>query len=59
MAKHHAKFGWPPVSDIAAVTKLRRKTHWHLQGCPKPANRSQPLVGRSYYGDVWRRYLVF
>ena len=29
-----------------------------LQGCPKPANRSLPLVGRSspYYGDIWRRY---
>jgi len=29
-----------------------------LQGCPKPANRSQPLVGQSspYCGDVWRRY---
>ena len=22
-AKHRAKFGWPPVSDIAAVTKAR------------------------------------
>jgi len=21
----HAKFGWPPVSDVAAVTKARRK----------------------------------
>jgi len=20
-AKHHAKFGWPPVSDVGAVTK--------------------------------------
>jgi len=26
-AKHRAKFGWPPVSDVAAVTKARRKTH--------------------------------
>jgi len=25
-AKHRAKFGWPPVSDIAAVTKPRRET---------------------------------
>jgi len=23
-AKHHAKFGWPPVSDVTAVTKARR-----------------------------------
>ena len=25
-AKHHAKFGWPPASDVAAVTKARRET---------------------------------
>jgi len=27
MAKHCAKFGWRPVSDIAAVMKPRRETH--------------------------------
>jgi len=25
-AKHRAKFGWPPVNDVAAVTKPRCKT---------------------------------
>jgi len=25
MAKHRAKFGWPPVTDIAAVTKQEAK----------------------------------
>ena len=25
-AKHRAKFGWPPVNDVAAVTKARRET---------------------------------
>jgi len=25
-AKDLAKFGWPPVSDVAAVTKPRRET---------------------------------
>jgi len=25
-AIHRAKFGWPPVSDVAAVTKARRET---------------------------------
>jgi len=25
-AKHRAKFGWPPVSDVAAVTLPRRET---------------------------------
>jgi len=38
---------WPPVSDVAAVTKARRETHWNLLGCSKVANRSQPLTGRS------------
>ena len=59
-AIHRAKFrcGWPPVSDVAAVTKARRETHQNLQGWPKLANRSQPLVGLSspYYGDMWRTY---
>jgi len=26
-AKHHAKFRWPPVSDVAAVMKTRCETH--------------------------------
>jgi len=57
-AKHRAKFGWLPLSDGAAVTKPRRETRWNLLGCPKPANRSQPLVGESlpYCKDIWRRY---
>jgi len=29
------------------VTKPRRETRCNLLGCPKLANRSQPLVGRS------------
>jgi len=57
-AKHHAKFGWPPLSDVGAVTKQRRKTCWNLLGCPKLTNRFQPLVGWSslYCDDTWRRY---
>jgi len=53
-----ATFGWRPLLECRAVTLPRRKTRWNLQGCPKLANRSQPLVGRSspYYDDVWRRY---
>jgi len=36
----------------------RRETRSNLQGCPKLANRTQLLVGRSspYYEDMWRRY---
>jgi len=57
-AKHRTKFGWPMASDVAALTKPRRESRWNLLGCPKLANRSQPLVGRSspYCDDIWRRY---
>jgi len=53
-----AKFGWRPLLECRAVTLPRHETRWNLQGCPKLANRSQPLVGRSspYYEDMWRRY---
>jgi len=37
-AKHSAKFGWPPLTDVAAVTKARRKPvkiSWDAQ-TPKP-----------------------
>ena len=53
-----AKFGWRPLLECRAVTLPRRETRWNLQGCPKLANRSQPLGGRSspYYEDTWGRY---
>jgi len=53
-----AKFGWHPLLECRAVMLPRRETRWNLQGCPKLANRSQTLVGRSspYYEDMWRRY---
>jgi len=53
-----AKFGWRTILECRAVTLPRRETRWNLHGCPKLANRSQPLVGRSlpYYEDMWRRY---
>jgi len=58
MAKHCAKFGWPPLTDDGAVTKPRCKTGSNLLGCPKLANRSQPLVRRNspYCEDLWRTY---
>jgi len=51
-----AKFGC--LQECHAVTLPRCETQWNLQGCPKLANRSQPLVGRSspYYEHVWTRY---
>ena len=53
-----AKFGWRPLLDCRAVTLPRRDTRWNTMGCPKPAKRSQPLVGRSspYCKDMWRSY---
>jgi len=52
------QFGWRPLLDCRAVTLPRRDTRWNMMGCPKPANRSQPLVGRSspYCKDIGRRY---
>jgi len=52
-----AKFGSRPLLECCAVTLPRRETRWNLQGWPKLANRSQPLVGRSspYYQDVCTR----
>jgi len=53
-----AKFGWRPLLQCRAVTLPRRESSWNLQGCPKLANRSQPLVCWSspYCGDMWRTY---
>jgi len=53
-----AKLGWRPLLECRAVTLPRHESGWNLQGCPKLANRSQPLGGRSspYYEGMWRRY---
>jgi len=53
-----AKFGWRPLLECRAVTLPRRDTRWHLLGCSKLANGSQPLVGQSslYCGDVRGRH---
>jgi len=53
-----AKFGWRLLLNCRAVTLPRLDTRWNMMGCPKPANRFQPLVGRSspYCGDICRTY---
>jgi len=53
-----AKFGSRPLLECRAVTLPRCETRWNLWECPKLANRSQPLVGRSsiYCRDMWGRY---
>ena len=55
--KYRAKFDWPPLSDVGAVTKPRPETHWNLLGCPKLVNRSQRKIGRNspYCENVWMR----
>ena len=52
------EYGWRPLIKCRAVTLPRRDTRWNMMGYSKPANRSQPLVGRSspYCEDTWRRY---
>jgi len=47
MAKHRAKFGWLPLSNVAAVTLPRHETRWNLLECLKLPDWSQPLAGRS------------
>ena len=56
--KHRAMFDWLSLSDVAAVMKPRRNTCCNMLGCPKLANGSQPLVGRSSpcCEDMWKRY---
>jgi len=46
-----------PTTRCRAITLPRRETRWNLQRCPKLANTSKPLVGRSlpYCGNMWRR----
>ena len=58
-AKDHAKFGWPPVSDVACSNEVKTRNRLKFAGCPKLVNRSQPIVGRSspYCEDIiWMRY---
>jgi len=56
-----SQFGWRPLLECRAVTLPRCESRWNLLGCPKLANRSQPLVGRcsSYCKDMWGRYCCF
>jgi len=53
-----ANFGWRPLLECRALTLPIRETRWNLLGCPKYANRSQLVVGRSspYCEDMWGRY---
>jgi len=52
-AKHCAKFGWLPLSNITAVTKPRRESRWNLLGCPKPPNWSHASAPK--FTILWGR----
>ena len=47
-----------PNTRMPCSNAAKMRIPLNLQGCPKLANRSQPLVGQSspYCGDMWRRY---
>jgi len=48
--KHRAQFGWPPLSDVGAVTKPRpMQTHWNFLGCPAP---NSPNELSRYWAEV-------
>jgi len=57
-AKHHAKFAWFLLSEVAAVMKPSHETCWNLLECPNYMNWSQPLEGQSlpFCEDMWGRY---
>ena len=50
-----AKFSWRLLLECRAATLPRCETHWNVVGCPKLANRSQPLVCRSSPYCEWMK----
>ena len=50
---------WPtPITTVSCNNPTKTRNPFKFAGCPKLANRSQPLVGRSspYCEDMRRRY---
>ena len=47
-----------PTTRVSCSNAAKTRNPLKFAGCPKLANRSQPLVGRSspYCEDMWRRY---
>jgi len=49
MAKHRANFGWPPVSDVAAVTKARcEKNQLKFAGVPQTPEPISAVSGPKF-----------
>jgi len=57
-AKHRAKSGWPPVSDVAAVTNARRRETVAFAGVPQTRQQISAASRPSspYCEDMWGRY---
>jgi len=47
-----------PTTRVPCSNAAKMRNPLKFAGCPKHANRSQPLVSRSspYYQDMWRRH---
>jgi len=64
-AEYWCCFCWMLLSRWATSVQWRRQdakpTELCLGGCPKLANRSQPLMGGSspYCDNMWRRHCCF
>jgi len=48
MVKHHAKFGWPPVSDVAAVTKPIMRNPLKFAGVPQTGKPISAISGLTF-----------
>jgi len=52
MAKHRAKFGWPQVSDVAAVTKPRSRKPLKFPGMPQ-TNETISAASGPKFAILW------
>jgi len=55
MAEHSANFGWLPLSDVAAVTKLKREPRWNLLGVPQTRQQIS-AINRPKLRILWRHW---
>ena len=54
-AKHRAKFGWPPVSDVAAVTNPMTRNPLKFAGVPQTRQQDSAVSGPKF--AILRRHL--
>jgi len=56
IAKHRAKFAWPPMSEVAAVTKPRRRNPLKSAGVPQTNEPISALVARAEVHHIVNTY---